>query len=147
MDDKELSEHAKRRFEEALLVTKARDPRDHFRNVLTELRGSNPAAYKEALGYYTTRLIPAVAAEHSDPVGEWVEYGRVLATLQAKGRTVQIDATGRAQPYAAPVPADALVLHLPESTTAKAIVVALPPTLSPAQRATFDLLVRQSDGS
>jgi hypothetical protein len=147
MDEKELRERADLRFKEALEATRARDPRDHFRKVLTELRGSNPAAFKEALAYFNTRLIPAVAADGSDPVGEWMEYGRVLATLQAPGRTVQVDATGLAQPYAVPVPVDALVLHLPDSTSAKAIVVGIPPELSPAQRAAFDLLVRQSQGS
>jgi hypothetical protein len=147
MDEKEQRERADRRFDEARERTGARDPRDHFRKVLTELRASSPAAFKEALAYFNTRLIPAVADESSDAVAEWVEYGRVLATLQAKGRTVQIDASGLALPYAQPVPLDALVLHLPDSTAAKALVVSIPPTLSPAQRATFDLLVKQSDGS
>ncbi|HET6764562.1 MAG TPA: hypothetical protein VFH27_12850 [Longimicrobiaceae bacterium] len=147
MDEKELRERADQRFQDALKATGARDPRDHFRKVLTEMRASNPAAYKEALGYFSTRLIPAVAADASDPIAEWLEYGRVLATLQAPGRTVQLDPTGRSTPYAAPIPADRLVLHLPDATSAKAILVGLPPEMSPAQRAAYDLLVRQSQGS
>jgi hypothetical protein len=143
MDDKEIAEQ---RFKAALEESNARDPRDHFRKVLTELRASDPAAYREALSYYGTRLIPAVAAEGSDPLAEWMEYGRVLARLQSPGRTVQIDPTGRSHDYAAPVPPDHMVLHLPESTSRPAIVVGLPPTLSPAQRATYDLLVRGSQG-
>jgi hypothetical protein len=146
MDEKELRTRADQRFDDALKATGARDPRDHFRKVLTEMRASNPAAYKEALAYFTTRLIPAVAADGSDPVGEWLEYGRVLATLQAPGRTVQIDPTGRSTPYAPPIPIDRLVLHLPDATSAKAILVGLPPEMSPAQRAAYDLLVRQSQG-
>ncbi|HZG43453.1 MAG TPA: hypothetical protein VEY93_10855, partial [Longimicrobium sp.] len=63
------------------------------------------------------------------------------------GRTVQIDGTGRSREYARPVPLDALVLHLPTSAGAPALVVALPPRLTPHQRAAFDLLVRQSNGS
>ncbi|MDB4949747.1 MAG: hypothetical protein JWM27_2396 [Gemmatimonadetes bacterium] len=147
MDDKELRERADRRFDEALKATGARDPRDHFRAVLTALRADNPPAYREALAYFTTRLIPTVAADGSDPVAEWLEYGRVLARLQAPGRTVQIDATGLAADYAPPVPQDHLVLHLPESTSKPAILVGLPPKLSPAQRATYELLVKGSQGS
>jgi len=148
MDEKdELRARADERFKAALEATGARDPRDHFRKVLMEMRASNPAAYREALGYYNTRLIPAVAADGSDPIGEWLEYGRVLAVLQAPGRTVQIDPTGRSTPYAAPVPADRLVLHLPDATSAKAILVGLPPAMTPAQRAAYDLLVKQSQGS
>jgi hypothetical protein len=146
MDEKALRERADQRFADALKASGARDPRDHFRTVLTELRAANPAAYKEALAYFTTRLIPAVAADGSDPVAEWMEYGRVLARLQQPGRTVQIDPTGRSRDYAAPVPPDDMVLHLPESASKPAIVVGLPPKLSPAQRATYDLLVRGSQG-
>jgi hypothetical protein len=42
------------------------------------------------------------------------------------------------------VPADALVLHLPDRTTLRAIVVGIPTTLSPAQRASYELLVKQA---
>ena len=146
MNEKEMRERADQRFAAALEATGARDPRDHFRGVLTELRASNPGAYKEALSYFTTRLIPAVAADDSDPVAEWLEYGRVLARLQQPGRTVQIDATGRSFDYAPPVPPDHLVLHLPDSSSKAAIVVGLPPKLSPAQRATYELLVKGSQG-
>jgi hypothetical protein len=55
---------------------------------------------------------------------------------------VEIDPTGLAHPYSPPVPADRLVLHLPTSAREPALLVGLPPTLSPAQRASFDLLVK-----
>jgi hypothetical protein len=85
-----------------------------------------------------------VARDDSDPLGEWLEYGRFLATLTGPGRAVQIDAEGRATDYARPVPPDVLVLHLPERTTAPAVIVGIPATLTPAQRAAYDLLVKQA---
>ncbi|HEV2149550.1 MAG TPA: hypothetical protein VGR37_19270 [Longimicrobiaceae bacterium] len=146
MATQDLRDRADRRFEEALETTGARDPRDFYRKRLKELRERSPEAFRRALGYFEERLTPAVAAEGSDPVAEWLEYGRLLATLSAEGKTVQIDSTGRAAAYAPPVPLDHLVLHLPDSASERALVVGLPPELSPAQRATFDLLVSGSQG-
>lgn len=141
MAARELRERADRRFEQALAARDARDPRDFYRERLRDLKEGNVEAYHRAVEYYETRLLPAVAAEGSDPLGEWLEYGRFLAGLVARGRTVQIDPTGRASGYAPPVPQDHLVLHLPDSAREGALVVGIPPRLSPAQRATYDLLV------
>lgn len=144
MADDDLRARADARFAQALEAAGARDPRDFYRKQLVELKSADAGAYRRALAYYEQELIPAVARDDSDPMAEWLEYGRVLATLAGPGRTVQIDASGRAEDYARPVPADALVLHLPERTTARAIVVGIPTALSPAQRASFDLLVKQA---
>lgn len=141
MADTSLRERADRRFEQALQATGARDPRDFYRERLKQLRERDADAFRQALQHYESRLIPRVAAEDSDPVAEWLEYGRVLAQLLAAGRTVQIDASGRARDYAPPVPHEHLVLHLPDSTRDAALVIGLPAELSPAQRATYDLLV------
>jgi hypothetical protein len=146
MATQDVRERADRRFEEALKATGARDPRDFYRTRLKELRERSPDAFRRALAYFEERLTPAVAAEGSDPVAEWLEYGRFLATLFAQGRTVQVDAAGRAAAYAPPVPLDHLVLHLPDAAAERALVVGLPPELSPAQRATYDLLVSGSQG-
>jgi hypothetical protein len=140
----DLRARADARFERALADAGARDPREFYRNQLRDLKARDEGAYRRALAYFQERLIPAVADEANDPLEEWVEYGRVLATLAMPGRTVQIDATGRAADYARPVPPDVLVLHLPERTSEKAIVVGLPAKMSPAQRASYDLLVRQT---
>jgi hypothetical protein len=137
----ELRSLADRRFEAALARAAARDPREFYRQQLRALREANPVAYREAVAYYECQLIPAVAADDSDPLREWLEYGRLLAQLALAGRTVQIDPTGRAQDYAAPVPEDHLVLHLPHSPRGPVLVVGLPATLSAAQRATYQLLV------
>ena len=125
----------------------ARDPRDFYRDRLRALKSRDPEAFRRALAYYEEHLIPTVAADDSDPRAEWLEYGRVLATLAANGRTVQIDPTGRAAEYARPVPPDHLVLHLPDAPLQPALIVGLPATLSPAQKATHELLVKQSLGT
>ncbi|MDQ3555541.1 MAG: hypothetical protein M3409_02015 [Gemmatimonadota bacterium] len=132
------------RFERVLEETGARDPRDFYRQRLRELRERDPETFRRAVAYHDTRLVPAVAAEGSDALAEWLEYGRVLASLVAEGRTVQIDPSGRAFPYARPIPPDHLVLHLPDNPAGPALLVGIPPRLSPAQRATHDLLVRGS---
>ena len=146
MADDDLRARADERFARALADAGARDPRDFFRDRLRDLKVSDADAFRRALAYYEGTLIPAVAADGSDPIAEWLEYGRILAELTIRGRTVQIDATGRAHAYARPVPGDCLVLHLPENPSAPALTVGLPPRLSPAQRAAFDLLVRQTHG-
>ena len=146
MADTDLRTRADERFQAALQASGARDPREFYREQLRALRAGDRAAYDRALAYYDERPIPAVAAEDSDPLGEWLEYGRLLASLSLPGRTVQIDAGGGASDYARPVPADALVLHLPEQPGRPALPLGLPPKLSPAQRASYELLVKQSQG-
>lgn len=144
--DPTLRERADRRFERALRETGARDPRDFYREQLRALRERDEHAFRKALHHFEHELTPRVAEDGSDPVAEWLEYGRLLATLLADGRTVQVDVTGRALDYAPPVPLDHLVLHLPTTTRERAVTVGLPPTLSPAQRATYDLLVSGAQG-
>lgn len=132
---------AERRLEEALEETGARDPRDFYRRQLLRLKEADTAAYERAVEAYQGTLIPSIADDDADPLVAWTEYGRTLAELVAPGRTVSIDRTGRSEPYAAPVPPDVLVLHLPSRSADGAELVALPPELSPAQRATYDWLV------
>ena len=138
-----LEERAEERFAAALAASGARDPRDFYRAQLKELKEHDAAAFRKGTDYYEKRLIPAVAAEEGDPLGEWLEYGRYVALLLADGSTVQIDTSGRSAPYQRPVPLDHLVLHLPTSTREPAIPIGLPPKLSAAQRASFELLVKQ----
>jgi hypothetical protein len=142
MADSPLRAQADRRFEEALAAHGARDPREFYRDQLRGLRERSPQAFEQAVRYYESTLIPGVARAGSDPLAEWLEYGRVLAELSAPGRPVQIDPSGAAAPYSPPVPPDQLVLHLPNASREPAQPIGLPALLSPAQRAAFDLLVR-----
>lgn len=136
----DLQAEADRRLDAALAASGARDPREFYRDRLRELKQTDREAYEAAVGYYRDTLVPAVAGG-ADPLTAWTEYGRRLATLAAPGSTVTVDGSGAAAPYAAPAPADRLILHLPEGRGGRALVVSLPRELSRAQRATYDLLV------
>lgn len=131
---------AEKRLLEALERDGARDPRDFYRTRLKELREASAAGYELAVAYYRDTLLPGVASGDLDPLGAWLEYGRVIVDATAPGTTIEVDARGRRGDYAPPTPRDRLVLHLPD-TGLRALVVGLPKELSAAQRATFDLLV------
>jgi hypothetical protein len=133
---------ADQRFQEALEETGIRDPRDFYRERLRELRTSNPDAYGKGVAHFREVLIPSIAGGDADPITAWLEYGILLAELTAPGRLVTLDATGKAGPRPASLTGRELLLHLPTDQKQKAIVVGLPPELSDAQRATFDLLVK-----
>ncbi|HSG49823.1 MAG TPA: hypothetical protein VLA43_18515 [Longimicrobiales bacterium] len=134
-------DEADRRLEAALREHGARDPREFYRTQLKELREVNPQGYQDAVAYYRNDLIPAIGRDGQEPLAAWTDYGHTLATLRAAGRTVAVDATGQARAFERPARLDDLVLHLPDEQRTRAILVALPPRLSPAQRATFDWLV------
>jgi hypothetical protein len=133
-------QRADQNLEKALAASGARDPRDFYRDRLRELKKANPEGYERAVHYYRETLIPAVATGDQDPLGAWTEYGRKLAEALVPGRTVSIDRTGRAHPFEEPR-ADRLVLHLPDKRGGRALLVGLPPELTPAQHATYDVLV------
>ena len=131
---------ADERLEATLEKTGARDPRGVCRERLRELKGVDAAAFEQALGYYRDRLVPSIAAGE-EPFTAWVDYGRTIADLTFRGRTVAIDRTGLAREYATPADPEALVLHLPEGGRGRALLVARPRDPSLAQQATRDLLV------
>jgi len=137
----DLSARADASLEAALKEAGARDPREFYRERLRELKQSNPEGYADAVSYYREVLIPQVASGEGDPLAAWTEYGRRLAEAVSPGRTVAVNGTGRAYPYRAPTPRDRLVLHLPEAKGERAMLVGLPGELTPAQRATYDVLV------
>ncbi|MGI9628399.1 MAG: hypothetical protein ACR2QM_16310 [Longimicrobiales bacterium] len=140
--DKSQQAEADRRFQEALDSTGARDPRDYYRQRLVELRTANPAAYQSAVAYHRETLIPAVASGAQDPIRAWRTYGLEIAQLTAAGRTVSVDKTGKSASFSEPCPEEALVLHLPDGK-GPALLVALPPEPSKAQKATLDWLVKR----
>lgn len=136
----DLARTADETLEKALAETGARDPREFYRERLRDLKKENSEGYERAVEYYRDTLIPTVAEGRLPALDAWTEYGRMLAEALSPGRTIGIDATGRSQPYEGP-DSSRLVLHLPEEG-GRAILVALPPELSGAQRATYDVLVR-----
>ena len=94
----------------------------------------DPAPFLEAVGRSAPDTPVHVVSAASN---------RVLDPLRhdlAPGRTVAIDETGRASPYEKPTRTD-LVLHLPDAKGTRALLVGLPAEPSPAQRATYDVLV------
>ncbi len=134
-------EEADRRFEDALAASGARDPREYYRERLRELKAESPHAYERAVDYFDRVLVADVASGDVDPVQAWLAYGRELAELTAPGTTVEVDPSGKRHPHSAPTAPDRLVLHLPDQRNRRAILVGLPPELTPPQRATYDLLV------
>lgn len=130
------------RFEEALAARGARDPREYYRERMRELKGQDPESYERATAFYRDELVPRIASGAADPIAAWLDFGCRLAEWSAPGDTVEVDATGRRHPHAPPTPLDRLVLHLPRERGARAQLVGLPIELSPAQRATYALLVQ-----
>ena len=144
--DQDVRDRADRRFAEALERTSAPDPRERYREWLKELRARDEAAFRQALDHFEHELVPAVARDDSDPVAAWTEYGVRLAQRLLPGEAVRIDATGRSRPYDPSASIEELVLHLPGAARDAALPVRLPPRLSTAQQAAYDLLVRQAVG-
>lgn len=132
---------ADRRLQEALEARGARDPREFYRERLRALKDQDAQGYEEAVSYYRDTLIPQVAEGSVDPLVAWTRYGRRLAESTAPGRTVAVDDSGQAAPWSDPPPLDHLILHLPDDAGQRALLVGLPPELTEAQRATYDVLV------
>lgn len=128
-------------FAKALAEAGARDPRGYYRGQLRQLKRINPERYAEAVAFYRETLIPSIAEGASEPLAAWREYGWRIARASAKGKTVAVDESGRAQAYKHPGKDGDLVLHLPDLRKETPIVVGLPNELSAAQRALYDWLV------
>jgi hypothetical protein len=135
----QVTQQADKNLEAALEATGARDPREFYRDRLRELKQANPDGYNGAVAYYRETLLPAVAEGTSAPLDAWTEYGKRLAEALAPGRTVSVDETGRSHEYEGPS-VKHLILHVPTGK-GRALLVGLPAELSPAQRATYDVLV------
>ncbi len=139
--DKEIHDRADQIFEEALGQTGAKDPREFYRTRLRLMKADDPGAYREAVAYYENELVPSIAEGGDDPLMAWQRFGCRVAELTLTGTPIEIDATGRRLPYAPPTPPDRMVLHIPRGSSGRALLVGLPPELSAAQLATYDLLV------
>lgn len=137
-----LKSKADRALERTLEETGASDPRDAQRQNLRGLRQVNPDGYDEAVAYYQDSLVPSIASGEVDPLRAWRDYGRKLAELTVKGRTMEIDGTGRAQPCSEDPPLDSLILHIPEGKGGtRSLLVSMPIRPTSAQKASYHLLV------
>ena len=136
----DVTREADRKLEEALEASGARDPREFYRDRLRELKRGDAEGYDDAVAYYRDTLLPSIAEGTAEPLTAWTEYGRILAEAVAAGRTVSIDDGGKARPFDGLVEGH-LVLHLPDDQSVRALLVGLPPKLSDAQRASYDVLV------
>lgn len=141
MSAAESKEAVERRTAEAFERSAWQDPRAEYRDLLRRLRGQDGAAFERAVLEYEATVVERLTDPSVDPVAAWLGYGERLAGWLGHGRTMRIDAEGRAsevEPASTAEPA--LLLHLPAEESAAAIVVASPRQPSAAQRAAVALL-------
>lgn len=136
----EMKARADARLEAALRDADRQDPRPYYRHALRHLRDRDPDGLERATRYFEDELVPAVAGE-ADPLGAWEEFGRRLAEELGPGRTLELDATGRARSPDATGARAGLVLYLPDDEQAPILVLQCPKELSPARTAALELLV------
>lgn len=137
----DLRARADARLDEAAASRGYADPRPPLRDLLRDLKERHPAAFSTARQHFEQQVVPGLAAA-ADPLAEWVDYARFLASLTTAGRLLAVDATGLAAPYRVPEPGQ-LILFVPEDTAFPVVVAAAPADPSAAQRATLDLLVQR----
>ncbi len=128
MDD--IRARADARLEEALAAAAMADPRPACRDRLKALKAANSTAFARAVDYFEHTLVPAVAGG-AEPLGQWLEYARVLAEASGPGRTVIVDRGGRARPYRPPTAPKAAAAAEPPEGDLFAPGVEAPPEASP----------------
>lgn len=143
MSDDTVKRAIDQRTDDAFARSVWQDPRAEYRLLLRRLKEKDAAAFDGAVREYESSVASRLVDPAVDPVRAWLGYGvRLAGWLGAGGRTVEIDADGRATTLLAAEPGlePALLLHLPANEGGRAILVALPRQASPAQRATLALL-------
>lgn len=132
-----------RRSEDAFARSPWLDPRADYRALLRRLKEADAAAFASAVGEYESAVVERLADPAADPVAAWLGYGERLAAWVGGGRTVEIDAAGRATERNAAGRGEQamLLLHLPADEATPAIVIGSPREPTEAQRATLALLV------
>lgn len=142
MEREALRAQAEQRLEERLRAGAA-DPRPVCRLLLRRLKAQDPERFATAVAQFEEEILTAVA-HGDDPLAPWHRYAQTLAAALAPGRAVQLDALGRARPFAPPLPPDALGLHLPDDPRQAALPLVWPARWSRAQRAAYALLVGEA---
>lgn len=137
----DMKDAAERATEEAFERSPWRDPRAGYRALLRHLRERDADAFGEAVADYEARVVAPVASGSVDPVRAWLAFGTRLAERLGGGRTVRIDPNGlEIGTSDTPVEPIDLLLHLPADESARALPVAIPREITPAQQATLALL-------
>jgi hypothetical protein len=127
--------------EKALAQGPFADFRAAYRDRLRWLKDNQAPVFGTALGHYNEVLVPNIA-NGSDPLREWIDYGRRLSELTGRGKLMRVDETGRALEFDGEL--SGLLMHLPDDTAVPALALAVPREMSEAQRATLDLLIRKA---
>jgi hypothetical protein len=137
-----MQAEAERLLEEALKQTGARDPREPCRALLRDLKDRSPSDYEQAVTEYRERVVRGIASEGADPLVRWIEFGCATVQRLNPGRTIVVDETGKAAPFAPPPSWRQLILHLPDDRKSRALLVSSPAVTTAAQSATIELLVQ-----
>ncbi len=116
------------------------DVQPAYRVLLRRLKASQPSSYDVAVSRYERELLPTLEAGEEDPLRLWLDYGMWIAQQLHRGHVVAVDDTGLAMPVDDELPLDRLLLHVPEKSNERAIVLAQPARLSEAQTETVQLL-------
>ena len=117
------------------------DAREPYRARLRELRQAQPSLFEAATRHYAEVVVPDLANAASDPVASWADYGRFLGELEGPGRVVAVDPSGSALHGPDAKPAGDMLIFLPEDRKSSALPLLVPAQPTPAQRASYDLLV------
>lgn len=136
-----LRAQADARLDSALGQGHWADPRAYYRERLRALKNHRPVEYEEATRYYEDVLVPRIAKEEVEPLAGWFEFGGRLAETGGPGKLYTVDRQGKATESTLPPPPSGLTLHIPEARELAPLVIAKPSSPSPAQQATYDLLV------
>jgi hypothetical protein len=126
-------------YEDSLAAHGLADVQPLYRKLLVRLKSQDAAAYDEAVARYRDD-VEALVDDAEDPVAVWVGYGAWLAPRIAGGELMAVDENGRARPVGSPPPLGPMLMHLPNDTKERGLVLAMPAEPSPAQEETAALL-------
>ena len=91
-------------YSDALNAAGLEDVQPRYRQLLLKLKAEDATAYEDAVARYRAD-VESAAAESTDVVRVWLDYGAWLAEQIAPGRLVTIAENGRADAAPRPAPA------------------------------------------
>lgn len=152
---------AEERYRAALQDRGLADVRPLYRELLVRLKKEDESAYEEAVLRYDEEVEPALQ-QADDPLVPWLRYGAWLARRLTPGELTAVGPDGAASEVepggdggderagkpdgpesgggTGPLPAGALLLHLPEDDGEPGIALAVPDEPTPHQEAAREIL-------